>query len=63
MIENGQKTTFYVLTDHQCPAYLICVAVGDLVRVDDEKVDDIPISYFAPRTFSKDDVYRAFDKA
>ncbi|KAI8925120.1 hypothetical protein BC831DRAFT_462222 [Entophlyctis helioformis] len=58
---NGTKTTKYRL-DHLCPSYLICVAVGDFVTIDDEAVRDIPIKYIAPKGYNADDLKSTFGR-
>lgn len=42
---DGTKTAHWRL-DWPCPSYLICLAVGELVRADDESVDGREIAYF-----------------
>ena len=45
--EDGTATARWVL-DQPCPSYLLCIAVGELVRVDLDPVDGVPIALFAP---------------
>ena len=59
--QDGTKTTRYEL-QHLCPSYLICVAVGDFVSVDDESVEGIPIKYIATSGVSPDDLKRTFGR-
>ena len=56
------KTTHWELKEAPCPTYLICVAVGHLVEVEDETVDNIPIKYYAPKNTPADWLKRSFDK-
>lgn len=58
---DGTKTAHWNL-DFPCPSYLACIALGDLVRYDDESVGDIQCSYFAPSTYTADGLKRAFDR-
>ncbi|KAH9263524.1 hypothetical protein BASA83_013080 [Batrachochytrium salamandrivorans] len=59
---NHTRTTKYSLKT-PCPSYLICVAVGDFVTVDDETVNGtIPIKYIAPRGFDEKDLMRSFGR-
>lgn len=44
---DGTRTAHWKL-DTPCPSYLVCLAVGDFVRLDDEPLGDIPIAAFAP---------------
>jgi aminopeptidase N len=37
--KNGTSTTKWAMLEAVCPAYLICIAVGDLVQVEDGDVD------------------------
>ncbi|KAI9326340.1 hypothetical protein DFJ73DRAFT_171736 [Zopfochytrium polystomum] len=50
---NGTKTTCYRL-DRLCPSYLICFAIGDFVQYNDQPVDGMPISYFATKEYTKE---------
>ncbi|KAJ3290646.1 hypothetical protein HDU76_007372, partial [Blyttiomyces sp. JEL0837] len=60
--ENGTATTSYALTKSLCPSYLICVAVGDLVEVQDESVDGMEVRYFAPKGFLEEWLKLSFDR-
>ncbi|KAL2917678.1 hypothetical protein HK105_202551 [Polyrhizophydium stewartii] len=57
----GLKTTKYKL-DTPCPSYLICLAVGDFVSIDDEPVDGMPIKYLAPKGYNPEDLKRALGR-
>ncbi|KAJ3103855.1 hypothetical protein HDU97_009774 [Phlyctochytrium planicorne] len=58
---DGTKTTSYHLSS-LCPSYLICLAVGDFIEAVDEPVGDMPIKYYAPRNFSKEDLLTTFGR-
>jgi aminopeptidase N len=47
--------------DQLCPAYLLALIVGEYERVDFEPLRDIPISGFAPKGNSREDIERAFE--
>eukprot|EP01103_Thecamoeba_quadrilineata_P014938 TRINITY_DN4575_c0_g1_i1.p1 TRINITY_DN4575_c0_g1~~TRINITY_DN4575_c0_g1_i1.p1 ORF type:complete len:885 (-),score=193.57 TRINITY_DN4575_c0_g1_i1:87-2741(-) len=61
LVEDGKyKRTIWSLSQ-RCPSYLICIAVGDFVRVDDGEVNGVPFSYFAAAaTFSQDNLRTTF---
>lgn len=59
---NGTQTATWKL-DHPCPSYLLCIALGDFCRFDDESVDGVPISYFGPRVgYDPEDLRRSFGR-
>ena len=58
---DGTKTAHWRL-DFPCPSYLTCFAIGDFVRADDGEHDGKPIAYFAPSTFTADDLRRSFGR-
>jgi aminopeptidase N len=59
---DGRATAHWVL-DYPCPSYLICIAVGDFCRFDDESVEGVPIAYFGPRKgYSPEDLRRSFGR-
>ncbi|KAI8895389.1 hypothetical protein BC833DRAFT_529515 [Globomyces pollinis-pini] len=60
-VTGDRKVTKYHL-DTPCPSYLICVAVGDFVVVDDESVNGMPIKYLAPKGVSSKDLFDTFSK-
>jgi len=56
----GMKTAVWDL-DFPCPSYLVCFAVGEFVRADDEPVGDIETTYFgAEGRVTADDLMRSF---
>ena len=59
---DGSATAHWAL-DYPCPSYLICIAVGDFCRFDDETVDGVPIAYFGPRKgYTPEDLHRSFGR-
>jgi aminopeptidase N len=62
---DGTKTAHWQL-EQPCPSYLICVAVGDLVKADDGEFVDgersIPVAYFTSADYSPDDLFRTFGR-
>ncbi|KAJ3342553.1 hypothetical protein HDU93_001940 [Gonapodya sp. JEL0774] len=51
--------------DQLCPSYLIAVAVGEFIEVDDGTVAvdggrEMPVKYYATTDWKKEDVFRAF---
>ncbi len=45
---DGTKTAHWRL-DFPCPSYLLCLTVGEFVRVDDEPFEGRPIAYFGAK--------------
>lgn len=60
-LEGGKLASHWKL-NNTCPSYLICLAVGEFERVDDESVNDMPISYFAVKGTPSSNIMRAFDQ-
>ncbi|HCW76090.1 MAG TPA: hypothetical protein DHU63_06075 [Candidatus Marinimicrobia bacterium] len=62
-VENtdGTKTAHWKL-DYPCPSYLVCFAIGNFNRYDDETVDGIAIRYFADKSYRSEDIQRTFAK-
>lgn len=59
---DGAKTAHWRL-DYPCPSYLVCIAVGDFVRADDEPVDGRPVAYLCARgRASEADLRRSFNR-
>ena len=56
---DGSKTTRWSL-DFPCPAYLICLAVGEFVRADGGDADGVECAFFAPPPYTVDDLQRSF---
>lgn len=59
--DDGTKTVHWRL-DQRCPSYITCVAVGDFVEVVDDSFGEIPVTYYATREFSEDDLRRSFGR-
>jgi len=56
----GRKTATWEL-DYPCPSYLVCFAVGEFVRADDEAVGNREIAYFgAEGRVTEKDLLRSF---
>lgn len=59
---DGTKTAHWEL-DWPCPSYLLCFAIGDFVRADDEPVGEREIAYFAARgRATPEDLSRSFGR-
>ncbi|MEN8149282.1 MAG: M1 family metallopeptidase [Planctomycetota bacterium] len=57
---DGTKTAHWEL-DYPCPSYLVCFALGEFVRADDEAVDGREIAYFgATDRTTAEDLSRSF---
>ena len=54
-VVGDQKITKYSLKT-PCPSYLICIAVGDFICVNDKDVNGMPIKYFSSSDMEKKDV-------
>ena len=59
--DSGFKTTSWEL-DERCPSYLICFTIGDFTRFDDKPFEGRPLSYFATKAFSPEDLQRSFGR-
>lgn len=56
-------TTHWVLDEAECPSYLICVAVGDFIVVEDGDVDGMPVAFIGCRgRVTETDLRRSFGK-
>lgn len=62
---DGTKTAHWKL-EQLCPSYLICIAIGELVRADDGAFDDgaksIEVAYFCSREHSAEHLLRTFGR-
>lgn len=59
---DGTKTAHWHL-DYPCPSYLLCFALGEFVRADDESVDGREIAYFgAEGRTTEEDLTRSFGR-
>jgi aminopeptidase N len=60
---DGTKTAHWHL-DYPCPSYLLCFAVGEFVRADDEAVQGREIAYFgAVGRTTPEDLQRSFGRS
>lgn len=60
--KEGYTTTVYECKT-PCPSYLICVAVGDFVSVQDTTAQNVPITYFGPaKSLTAEDLKRSFGR-
>ncbi|MBJ94983.1 MAG: hypothetical protein CMP23_11005 [Rickettsiales bacterium] len=57
--EDGSITVHWKL-EQPCPSYLLCVAVGELVRAVDRDHDGLPIEYYATGQHDPEDLLRSF---
>lgn len=57
--DDGTKTAHWK-TEEPCPSYLVCLAIGDFVRADGGQHDGVPISFFAPSSYTPEDLLRSF---
>jgi len=58
---DGTKTAHWHL-EHPCPSYLCCLAIGRLVRFDEEPVDGRPVAYFGSDRFTPEMLRRSFGR-
>ena len=56
---DGTATAVWRL-EQPCPAYLLCIAIGDFVRVDGGTVEGREIAAFAPRSYGAEPLERSF---
>lgn len=59
-VVNGLKTSHWKL-DYPCPSYLACFAVGEFSSYEDEPLRDIPIAYFADKSYTPEQLKRTFE--
>ena len=57
--EDGSKTVHWKL-EQPCPSYLLCIAVGDLVRAEAGDFEGRPVAYFATAGHKPEDLLRSF---
>ncbi len=57
--EDGTKTVHWKL-EQPCPSYLLCIAVGDLVRADAGDFEGRPVAYFASAGHKAEELLRSF---
>lgn len=58
---DGTRSAHWRL-EQRCPSYLICLAVGEFVRCDEESVDGVPIAYFASARYTESELRRTFGR-
>jgi len=58
--KNGLKTAHWKL-DYPCPSYLACFAIGEFSVFEDEPLRDIPIAYYADKSYSPEQLQRTFE--
>ncbi|MDC3378774.1 M1 family aminopeptidase, partial [Planctomycetota bacterium] len=58
---NGTRTAHWKL-EQACPAYLICLAVGDFVEADGGEAGGVPIKFFAPAPHTAEALALSFGK-
>ncbi len=59
-INDGKKTAHWKL-DYPCPSYLACFAIGEFSVYEDEPLRDIPIAFFADKSYSPEQLKRTFE--
>ncbi|RLA69202.1 MAG: hypothetical protein DRG30_10425, partial [Epsilonproteobacteria bacterium] len=59
-INGGMKTSHWNL-DFPCPSYLACFAIGEFSVYEDEPLRDMPIAYFADKSYSPEQLQRTFE--
>jgi len=57
--DDGTRTVRWRL-DSACPSYLVCLAIGDLVRWDGPAHGEVPVAAFAPAPYTAADLERSF---
>ncbi len=56
---DGLKTAHWKL-DYPCPSYLACFAIGEFSVFNDEPLRDMPIAYFADKSYTPEQLQRTF---
>ncbi len=59
-IKDGLKTAHWKL-DYPCPSYLACFAIGEFTTYEDEPLKDMPIAYFADKSYTPEQLQRTFE--
>jgi len=61
--EHGDgTTTVHWSLEQACPAYLVCMAVGDFIRVDGGEHEGLEVAFFTTSNFKSADLRRSFEK-
>ncbi len=58
--KDGMKTSHWKL-DYPCPSYLACFAIGEFSVYEDEPLRDMPIAYFADKSYTPKQLQRTFE--
>jgi aminopeptidase N len=56
----GLKTAHWKL-DYPCPSYLACFAIGEFSVFEDKPLRDIPIAYYADKSYTPEQLQRTFE--
>ena len=59
-IRKGMKTAHWKL-DYPCPSYLACFAIGEFSVFKDKPLRDIPIAYYADKSYTPEQLQRTFE--
>ena len=59
-IKAGMKTSHWKL-DFPCPSYLACFAIGEFSVYEDAPLRDMPIAYFADKSYTPEQLQRTFE--
>jgi len=59
--EDGTTTVHWKL-EQPCPSYLVCLAVGDFIRVDGGEHEGLEIAFFTTSDYAHEDLARSFEK-
>ncbi|MCF7823211.1 MAG: HEAT repeat domain-containing protein [Candidatus Marinimicrobia bacterium] len=59
-IKDGIKTAHWRL-NYPCPAYLACFAIGEFSEYQDEPLRDMPIAYYADKSYTPEQLKRTFE--
>ncbi len=58
-VQDGLKTAHWKL-DYPCASYLACFAIGEFSEFKDEPLRDIPIAYYADKSYTPEQLQRTF---
>lgn len=58
-VNNGVKTANWKL-DYPCPSYLACFGIGEFSEYKDKPLRDIPIAYYADKSYTPEQLQRTF---
>ncbi|MCF7809188.1 MAG: hypothetical protein K9M49_05205 [Candidatus Marinimicrobia bacterium] len=58
-IREGVKTAHWKL-DYPCPSYLACFGIGEFSEFQDKPLRDIPIAYYADKSYTPEQLQRTF---